>query len=51
MDSCLINLRNAACCVQPRDYGCPPPNEIDEDFLNEIEDRGPNFINLQPVCD
>ena len=46
MDSCLINLRNAACCVQPRDYGCPP-NDIDEDFLNEIEDR-PTFINLQP---
>ena len=39
MDSCLINLRNAACCAQPRD--------IDEDFLNEIEDR-PTFINLQP---
>ena len=39
VDSCLINLRNAACCVQPRDYGCPP-NDIDEDFLNEIEDRG-----------
>ena len=47
VDSCLINLRNAACCVQPRDYGCPP-NDIDEDFLNEIEDRGQTFINLQP---
>ena len=45
MDSCLINLRNTACCAQPRDYGCPP-NDIDEDFLNEIEDR-PTFINLQ----
>jgi hypothetical protein len=44
--SCLINLRNTACCAQPRDYGCPP-NDIDEDFLNEIEDR-PTFINLQP---
>ena len=47
VDSCLINLRNAACCVQPRDYGCPP-NDIDEDCLNEIEDRGPTLINLQP---
>ena len=47
VDSCLINLRNAACCAQPRDYGCPS-NDIDEDFLNEIEDRGPTFINLQP---
>ena len=46
VDSCLINLRNTACCAQPRDYGCPP-NDIDEDFLNEIEDR-PTFINLQP---
>jgi hypothetical protein len=44
VDSCLINLRNTACCAQPRDYGCPP-NDIDEDFLNEIEDR-PTFINL-----
>ena len=25
-----------------------PPNDIDEDFLNEIEDRGQTFINLQP---
>ena len=47
VDSCLINLCNAACCVQPRYYGCPP-NDIDEDFLNEIEDRGPTLINLQP---
>ncbi len=23
VDSCLINLRNAASCVQPRYYGCP----------------------------
>ena len=46
VDSCLINLRNTACCAQPRDYGCPP-NDIDENFLNEIEDR-PTFINLQP---
>ena len=46
-DSCLINLSNAACCVQPRDYGCAQ-NDIDEDFLNEIEDRGPTLINLQP---
>jgi hypothetical protein len=41
VDSCLINLRNTACCAQPRDYGCPP-NDIDEDYLNEIEDR-PTF--------
>ena len=32
--------------AKSRDYGCPP-NDIDEDFLNEIEDR-PTFINLQP---
>ena len=25
-----------------------PPNDIDEDLLNEIENRGPTFINLQP---
>ena len=25
-----------------------PPNDIDEDLLNEIEDSGPTFINLQP---
>ena len=37
---------HTACCAQPRDYGCPP-NDIDEDFLNEIEDR-PTFIYLQP---
>ena len=42
----MYNLSDAACCVQPRDYGCPS-NDIDEDFLNEIEDR-PTFINLQP---
>ncbi len=43
----MYNLSNAACCVQPRDYGCPP-NDIDEDFLNEIEDGGQTFISIQP---
>ena len=44
--SCLNNLQNAACCIQPGAYRYA--NDIDEDFLNEIEDRGQTFTNLQP---
>jgi hypothetical protein len=47
VDSCLINLRNAACCAQPRNYGCP---SNDDDFLNEIEDHGPTLIDILNVC-